>query len=420
MPAAHDLREIKLMPVRDTSGAMAQAAREVWITGTGLVSSLGEGSQAHWQALEQGRVAVDTKTFAPYVVHPLAPLDFEKQIPKRNLRQMERWQRIGAYAAALALEDAGVKDNPELLSRMDMVVATGTGERDIPVEDAILAELPAASDPAAFLNQRLTNDLRPRLFLAQLPNLLAGFISILYGVAGSSRTLMGEESAGIDAVRLAHTRIAAGQSEIALVGGAHAGERKDMLLVYEFGGFNLKDAHAPVWQRGPRGGFALGSLGAFLVLESREHAQRRGARPLARLSTVLSQHSEREEGALTPALGRMWNTLRPQLQPEHCAVISGASGAEPATGNERQFLAAHAGVPVRATGTYIGHCMEPQFPMNIALAALAVKHGGLFPPEAGSGVEAPFAGRLRQAVVTGVGHWRGEGMALVEALDEGD
>ena len=64
------------------------------------------------------------------------------------------------------------------------------------------------------------SDLRPTLFLAQLSNLLAGNISIVHGVTGSSRTFMGEEAAGVDAVRIALARISAGQSDIALVGGA--------------------------------------------------------------------------------------------------------------------------------------------------------------------------------------------------------
>ena len=64
------------------------------------------------------------------------------------------------------------------------------------------------------------NDLRPTLFLAQLSNLFAGNISIVHGVTGSSRTFMGEEPAGVDAVRIALSRIDAGQSDVALVGGA--------------------------------------------------------------------------------------------------------------------------------------------------------------------------------------------------------
>jgi 3-oxoacyl-[acyl-carrier-protein] synthase II len=56
--------------------------------------------------------------------------------------------------------------------------------------------------------------------------------------------------------------------------------------------------------------------------------------------------------------------------------------------------------------------------MNIALAALALKHGKLFAPVPdASGLEQPMNGALTQAIVTGVGHWRGEGLALVEAAN---
>ena len=99
------------------------------------------------------------------------------------------------------------------------------------------------------------------------------------------------------------------------------------------------------------------------------------------------------------------------------AIISGATGAEPATSEERAFLEKHPDVPVRATGAHIGHGVEAQFVMNLALAACAVHRGKLFPPLGQSGVERPFEGKLRQAVVTSVGHWRGEGLALVEAVD---
>jgi 3-oxoacyl-[acyl-carrier-protein] synthase II len=53
--------------------------------------------------------------------------------------------------------------------------------------------------------------------------------------------------------------------------------------------------------------------------------------------------------------------------------------------------------------------------MNIALAALTLNRGTLFPPGDDSGVERPAQGVFQRVVVTGIGHWRGEGMALVEA-----
>jgi 3-oxoacyl-[acyl-carrier-protein] synthase II len=399
---------------------MVDAPRDVLITGIGIVSCLGEGMDAHWQRLNAPLSDPEMKTFAPCISHPIVAIDFDKQIPKKgDQRQMEPWQRIGTYAAGLALDNANVKAQPGLVSRMDMIIAAAGGERDLAVDGAILTGMPGAEDRGKFLNERLMNDLRPTLFLAQLSNLLAGNISIVHGVTGSSRTFMGEESAGFDAVRIALARIAAGQSEITLVGGAHNGERKDLFMLYETGGFNLKAPFRPVWQREPEGGFALGSLGAFLVLESREHAAARNAVPIAKLSTILAERSDRAPGAITAALDRMWGKISStnRIDEQHAAIVSGATGAEPATSEERAFLTQHSALPVRATGSHLGHGLEPQFSMNIALAALALKHGKLFAPADQSGVERPMTTLLKQAVVTGVGHWQGEGMALVEATN---
>ena len=396
---------------------MADAKREAWITGVGVLSSLGEGPESHWQRLNEAKPAVDTTTYAPCIVHPLAAVDFDKQIPKKgDQRQMEPWQRIGTYAAGLALDSAGCKGDKDLLGRMDMIVAAGGGERDFVVDCAILDGLPKAADHDLFLNERLMGDLRPTLFLAQLSNLLAGNISIVHGVTGSSRTFMGEESAGTDSVRISLARIAAGQSDIALVGGSHNAERKDQLMLYECGGYNHKNEFRPVWERGPQGGFAIGSFGAFLVLESREHAERRGATPIARLTSVVTDRSRRDPGAITQTLSALWEKIAAGLPSAGAAIISGACGSEPATSEERAFLAEHAELPVRATESLFGHGFEPQVVMNIALAALAVNRGKLFPPCAGAAFERPFDGALSHAIVTAVGHWRGEGLALVEAV----
>jgi 3-oxoacyl-[acyl-carrier-protein] synthase II len=395
---------------------MADPAREAWITGIGIVSCLGEGPDAHWQALCAAKPEADSTTYAPCIVHRMAPLDFDKQIPKKgDQRQMDAWQRIGTYAAGLALASAGVKGNAELLARTDMIVAAGGGERDFAADSAILTGGLKAENPDALLNERLMSELRPTLFLAQLSNLLAGNVSIVHGVTGSSRTFMGEEAAGIDAVRIALARINAGQSDTVLVGGSYNGERPDMLVQFEFGGFNLKDKFAPVWQRGPKGGFALGSLGAFLVVESRAHAEARSAACLGRLTAVLSDRCRRRPGDVEAALARMWDALADKIESGRAAVISGATGAEPATSQERAFFASHKDIAVRATGSYLGHALEPQFVMNIALAVVALSHGTLFPPGDDSGVEQPWDGALRQVLVTGIGHWRGEGLALVEA-----
>ncbi len=391
--------------------------REVWITGIGLLTCLGEGVDAAWARLERGDApSYDDKSFAPYIVHPLGPISFDKYIPKKSdQRQMETWQRVGVYSAGMALADAGVAGNAELLDRADMIVAAGGGERDVAVDTAIMAGLRKTNTPEAFLNERLMSDLRPTLFLAQLPNLLAGNISLVHGVVGSSRTFMGEEAAGVDAVRVAQARIAAGQSELTLVGGAYHGTRWDVLLTFEFGRVALKDKFAAVWDRGPHGGIAFSTMGAFLVLESKDHALARGAKPRARISEVYSDRNARKEGDAEASLRRQWQKLSPQVDKAHAAVLSGASGLEPATAAELHVLK-EIGLPVRNTGTYIGHGVDAQFTANLAIGCAVLDHGKLFAPT-GTGDMGASPPGLSQVVVTGVGNWRGEGLALLDRVN---
>lgn len=394
---------------------MREGKRDVWITGIGLVSSLGEGLDAHWAALNgEATPVTDAATFAPYVVHPLVKVNYDQQIPKKgDQRQMEAWQRIGTYAAGLALESAGVAKNAEILGRTDMIVAAGGGERDFLADAAILNDLMASNDWGRSLNERLLADLRPTLSLAQLSNLLAGNISIVHGVTGSSRTFMGEESAGVDATRIAFSRIAAGQSEIGLVGGAYNAEREDMLLLYALNGLCMTGSFRPVLGAEAAPGIPSGSMGAFLVLESPEHATARGAKPIAKLSGVWSERAKRDEaGSVAEKVRSLISTAGTGPT---TALYSGATGAVGATEAEGEALK-DAGVPVRVVTNRIGHGFEAQFTALLGLAALSIAQGAAIPAAPSLALEAPHAGALDRVIVTSVGHWRGEGAGLVEKV----
>jgi 3-oxoacyl-[acyl-carrier-protein] synthase II len=191
--------------------------------------------------------------------------------------------------------------------------------------------------------------------------------------------------------------------------------RWDLLLIFEQAGNLLKETFAPVWDRGPRGGMALGNMGAFLVLESRDHAQSRGARPRARLSSVCADRNRRQPGDIEATLRRQWDTIAAKVDRAHAAVISGATGIEPATSAERAALKEF-GLPVRNTGTYIGHGVDAQFMANLAIGCTVIEHGKLFAPSGTGDVGSSPAG-ISQVVVTSVGNWRGEGLALIERVD---
>lgn len=390
---------------------------KVVITGIGLLSSLGEGIEAHWSALNAGgRPRVESERFAPYTVHPAPEIDWNLQIPKRSdQRQMETWQRLGTYTAGLALQDAGIKDDEALCATMDMIVAAGGGERDVEVDTQILTEGRTTNERGVMLNAKLSTELRPTLFLAQLSNLGAGNISIVHKVTGSSRTFMGEEGSGISAIETAVARIRSGQSTHILVGGSYNSEHPDMLLGYDLGRLLKTDGWAPLWQRqgSEGGGVITGTGGIFLVLESAEHAASRGARAYAAIEDVEGDQIRRNRGGLEEAI----RATLARFSKDNPAplVISGASGAHEATAAEKSALATLPNVAVRGFSGLTGHMREAQFPLAIALAALAVWKGETFEPldkETEQASDKP----VTEAIATTIGCIRAEGMArLVKA-----
>jgi len=383
--------------------------RDVVITGIGLVSSLGEGIDAHWRAFAEPTIPpkTDSERFAPYTVHSLPPIDWTLQIPKKgDQRQMETWQRLGVYVAGLALDDAGLKADEQLCASMDMIVAAGGGERDEDVDESILGAMLTSNDPEVVVNEKLTSDLRPTLFLAQLSNLLAGNISIVHKITGSSRTFMGEEGAGVSALHTAVARLASGQSTHMLVGAAYQCEHPDMLLGYELSVALHRGPWSPVWQRGSEGGGVItGSGGAFLVLETREHAEARGAKIYAVLEKVVSGLSRRKPETFADEIATMVADLgatAPTL------AISAASGVRTATLAEKRALFGYA---LRGFSSLTGHLKEAQLPFAVALAALSVSNG--VAPAPMSPDEAPLEALPASVLATAIGYHRGEGVALV-------
>lgn len=388
---------------------------KVVITGIGILSSLGEGVDVHWNAFSKAGTEprLEKETFAPYTVHPLGEVDWSLQIPKRgDQRQMETWQRLGTYAAGLALQDAGMKDDEALCATMDMVVGAGGGERDITVDMQILDEgrlfADRGNDRGVMLNEKLSTELRPTLFLAQLSNLLAGNVSIVHKVTGSSRTFMGEEGSGLSAIETAAARIRTGQSTHALVGGSYNAEHFDMILGHELGGLLKHDGWAPLWSRdgSAGGGMVSGSGGVFLVLESADHAAKRGARAYAEVAGIESAQIRRDNADLANTIRELVLAANDGKEPSY--VVSGASGAHDATSAEKTALDALSSA-YRGISGLTGHMREAQFPLALALAAISVWKGEAFAPLDVS--EKDAGGPISEAIVTIVGATRAEGAA---------
>jgi 3-oxoacyl-[acyl-carrier-protein] synthase II len=403
-----------------------RSSRRVCVTGAGLLSPLGGDAQSRWTSLGDpaGRAGlIDHETYAPFYIYPIRDFDPAVQIPKPgDQRAMGPMMLYGVHAAGVALEQAGIKGDEALLEQTHMIVAAGGGERDWGLDEHIVQGLPGANDQGAFLNREMADGLRPTLFLAQLPNLFAGNISIVHGVSGSSRTFMGEESAGIDAVRIAHQKIVAGQGDLFLVGAGFNAERPDLHLMYHAAGLLLREGYAGLWRR-PDAGICLGSAGAFLVLESEESARKRGVETLAYLSAVESTRTHRIPGAAAQAARTQFDRIAPHLGDGVVGLLSGACGAGRITAEEKGFLealcAGRTDLFVRGTGEAVGHAVEAAFLQNIVLGLECLARSRLFPPlAADEPLERDADDRaVDQVIVTGWGHLKGEGMALLEKAD---
>jgi 3-oxoacyl-[acyl-carrier-protein] synthase II len=216
----------------------------------------------------------------------------------------------------------------------------------------------------------------------------------------------------VSAIETAAARIRSGQSTHILVGGAFQTEHPDMLLGYELGGHLHRGPWKPVWQRqeSEGGGVVTGSGAAFLVLESRAHAEGRGCRIYAVLDKVTSGRARRGSADLAAAIGDLLSNADLPAGP-HLA-LSGASGAHTATAAEKAALDAAPNIAARGFSSLTGHMKEAQFPFAVALAAMAVWHGAGYPPfDAES--EKPISGKPDTALALSVGYAHFEGLALV-------
>ncbi|MCR9135397.1 MAG: beta-ketoacyl-ACP synthase [Alphaproteobacteria bacterium] len=397
---------------------MTNSANDVVISGIGIVSCHGVGKDAHIAILSADQApepVVDTDRFTPYPVHPLPEIDWSEQIPRRgDQRQMENWQRLGVFTAGLALDDAGLKDDADACGAMDMIVAAGGGERDIEVDTLIVNEAAHRNDRAVLLNEKLTTELRPTLFLAQLSNLLAGNISIVHKVTGSSKTFMGEEGAGISAVHTAYERIRAGQTEQALVGGSYNAERPDMHVLFEGVQGLSRINWQPLWSRDEPGGIITGSASAFLVMESRRSAEKRDAPIYATISAVEGDRGSRDGDGLERRLSGLAERVGPDDDTD-LLIMSGSSGIHEISRREKDFIDGKwPSAVLRGYSGLTGHALETQFPLGIALSALALKSGSKIPPfdRANEGAMTTPASR---ALVTALGFVYGEGLAVLES-----
>ncbi|MCO6547451.1 MAG: beta-ketoacyl-ACP synthase II, partial [Gilliamella sp.] len=256
--------------------------RRVVVTGMGMISPVGNTVESTWQALLAGQSGVeliehfDTAPFATRFAAMVKNFNGEDyNISRKDARKMDYFIQYGIAAGMQAMQDAGIEITNENAERIGCAIGSGIGGLGLIEENH-----------SALVNGG-PRKISPFFVPSTIVNMIAGHLSIIYGLKGPSITIATACSSGVHNIGHAARMIAYGDADAMLAGG---GEKASTPL--GIGGFgaaralstnndNPKAASRP-WDK-DRDGFVLGDGAGIMFLEEYEHAKKRGAKIYAEL-----------------------------------------------------------------------------------------------------------------------------------------
>lgn len=264
--------------------------RRIVVTGLGVVSPLGCGSELVWSRLLSGRSGLSTlpawSSALPTSVAGIVPtkaddcdggFDPDFAVPRKDQRKMDRFILFALVAAAEAITQAAwAATDARALERTATVVASGIGG------------FPAIADAVRTSDQRGVRRLSPFTIPSFLANLAAGHVTIKYGFKGPIGAPVTACAASVQAIGDGARLIRSGEADVAICGGSEA-----CIDLVSLGGFAAARALSTGFNETPtrasrpfdrdRDGFVMGEGAGMLVIEDLEHALRRGAKPIAEI-----------------------------------------------------------------------------------------------------------------------------------------
>ena len=394
---------------------MLRNERRVVITGLGLVTPLGIGTEAVWGALSQGRGAIDKIRAFPVdglpndVAAEVPGLDKKAMIDlalprikkplRKSLNFMARDIQLSVACAQLAFADAGLEGAKIDPTRIGVDLGAGLISTELdelaPAIDAGYAGS-ASFDYGLYAREGIAQ-ITPIWLLKYLPNMLACHISILLDCQGPSNTITEAEAASNVAVGEAARIIARGRADVMITGGAdskiHPLSMIRMSLLDQMSRWSGDPAGACRPFDAARDGTVPGEGAGTLILEEREHALARGAKIYGEILAYGSGCDARPGGGLDPdgvgteiairaalrgadlapeAIGHVnahgAGTVASDLAESRALarVFGGAGGAKPS-------------VPVTALKGYVGNIVSGCGAVELISSLIGVNQG-LIPP----------------------------------------
>ena len=365
--------------------------RRIVVTGMGAVSPLGCGVETNWSRLLAGRSGIRTLSEAitadlsakvggqvpDVAVDPEGGFDPDRAAPRKDQRKMDRFILFALLAADEAIAQANWKPkDARSRQRTATVIASGIGG------------FPAIADAVRTTDIKGIRRLSPFTVPSFLVNLAAGHISIRHRFEGAIGAPVTACAASVQAIGDAARLIRAGEADIAICGGAEA-----CIDRVSLGGFAAARALSSGFNDMPecasrpfdrdRDGFVMGEGAGVVVIEALDHAQARGAEPIAELigygttSDAFHMTAGREDGegakrAMQIALEQAGISAR-NIQHLNAHATSTPVGDHGELEAIKTIFGTNGGVAVSSTKSATGHLLGAAGGLEAIFAILALR-----------------------------------------------
>ncbi len=360
----------------------------VVITGMGAITPLGIGTEKLWCALLEGKSGIgpitrfDTSDFPTKIAGEVKDFDPSLYMDKKEARRMDRFTQFAVAGSKMAMEDAGIDLEKLEKDRSGVVLGCGIGGME------------TLEDTARTLHEKGPGRVSPFFVPMMISNMAAGQVAISLGLTGPNITVVTACASGTNAIGDAFKLIARGGADLIVTGGVEAS-----ITPLALAGFcsmkalstrNDEPAKASRPFDAERDGFVMGEGAGVLILESLEHAQKRGARIYAEVlgygSTADAYHmTAPAPGGIGAAKAMKGAIGDAGLKPEEVNYIN-AHGTSTDMNDKFESLAIQSvfgeqakKVAVSSTKSMTGHLLGAAGGLEMLATALAVKHD-IVPP----------------------------------------
>jgi 3-oxoacyl-[acyl-carrier-protein] synthase II len=357
-------------------------SRRVVVTGIGLLSSVGSGTEETWRAVKEGRSGIgpitqfDATAFNCRIAGEVKDFDPTRWIEKKEIKKMARFIQFAIAASEFAIEGSGLKVTGDIAEQTGVYIGSGIGGFEVIEREH------------KNLLEKGPGRISPFFIPATIINLASGYVSIRTGAKGPNSATATACTTSAHAVGDSYKIIQRGDAEVMICGGAEA-----CITPMGIGGFAAMRALSQrndepqrasrPWDK-LRDGFVVGEGAGILILEELEFAKKRGAPILAEIvgygmsadAYHITSPAEDGDGAFRV----MRNAMRDgKLQPEQIQYIN-AHGTSTEIGDKLETIAIKRAfgdyaykLAVSSTKSMTGHLLGGAGGLEAGITVLAIR-----------------------------------------------